>query len=109
MKRPGGFTMPSFDQKPPFIAQCTDIATSWQPCDLPTLSIGVGVCDDATHGCGLAVPSGIVSNTGVAGLTVGGRTLEITIALLPSGAMDYLRRICWILARSWRGSSGLLK
>jgi len=37
-----------------------------------------GDVDHATHAFGLAVPSGIVSTTGVAGLTLGGRTGYLT-------------------------------
>ncbi len=39
-----------------------------------------GDIDHATHAFGQAVPFGIISTTGVAGLTLGGRVMAISVA-----------------------------
>jgi FAD/FMN-containing dehydrogenases len=67
-----------------------------------------GDVDHATHAFGLAVPFGIVSTTGVAGLTVGGGTGYLTASTASRLITCSKRTLCWptaVLSRPAKAST----
>jgi hypothetical protein len=74
------------DRKPRFIAKCADVADVMTAIHVDpgarTVRVGGGCTwgdvDHAMHAFGLAVPSGIISTTGVGGLTLGGGMGHLT-------------------------------